>query len=43
MWLPKDEILYIIVKKETKRHFNQPQTSKYTEENYKKVIDLVRQ
>jgi len=42
MWLPRDEVLYIIVKKEAKRHFNLENASKYTEENYKKVIEIVK-
>jgi len=43
MWLPKDEILQIIVKKECKKFFQaDQQTAKFSEENYWWVMELVK-
>lgn len=42
LWLPKDEVLYIIIKKEVKRFFSAESGTQYSEQNYRKLLDVVK-
>lgn len=42
LWIPKDEVLYIIIKKEVKRFFAPESGTQYSEQNYRKLLDVVK-
>lgn len=42
MWLPKDEVLYLIVKKEVRKFFKALDGNKFDEKNYRKCLEVVK-
>ena len=42
-WLPKDQVLYIIIKREIRKFFEEGKGNAYSEENYRKLIKQIRQ